>query len=404
MIKIISIVFFVIIGHFVQAQADTITQTATGMHNGYFYELWEDISSSGGILTLKEDEGAFEFTWESGNNTESFAGTGRKQGTGEELIEFAAEIESDGNAYLATSGFFIKTGESAISYNILAQFSIIEYTLGWDMSSYYETLDSIYSDGSYYTICRTLMQKNSTFGSYSYFHYYFVRKNNRTEGTVTFNNHYNKLLQVFEDNNQSGYLHQILFGVETYMSGGYCNMYKLTFGSGFPEDPTVEFTSIQDNHEFSIGEEVSISANVSAKQGTIEKVEYFAANKKIGETTQTPHEILWLPDSSGSIPITIIATDTEGWDTKTTTIVIVKDEKAENLAIKLSKGWNIIGYVKNPAPIENALASIWENVEEIKDLDSFYLKGIDAELNSLKELSIGKGYLIKVSEDCSLEW
>jgi len=561
-----------------QAQIDTITENAIGEHNGYFYELWIKEYITKEKLILKEDEGAFEFTWAE-DNAKCYAGIGKQPGTGEELIEFVANIESDGNAYLSTFGFFFKKGEPAVGINIIAEFSIVEYILGSDMSTSYEIVDSIFSDGSYYTICRTLKTIHSILGDYTYYHYYFVRNNNRTEGIVTFKNHYNKLLQILEDSSQSMELYKIFFGVETNMSNGYCDLHTLKMTSEFPEDPDIEFTSIQENDGFIIGDEVPISADVTPKQGTIEKVEFFVGQIKIGETTQAPYEIVWATDTLGTIPITIIATDSEGWDTKKTVSIYVRrprrpyngvlheipgtiefehfDEGGQhvsyydtdtgneaptnarpgtdvdieecssggydlcftmkgewmeysvnveesgiyamnisvacldtNKAISVScdgimlidsfpitetgdwqwweiqsseialtagkhilrytiikedfvnldkvtfslidndlcpdddnktepgncgcgvpedacsplqKGWNIVGYVKPSAPIENALAPIWDNVEIVKDLESFYEKGQNEALNLLKELEFGKGYLVKVSSDCSIE-
>jgi len=363
------------------------------------YELRKATSESNATFTLKKDEGAFELSWDDSNN-QVRAGVGLLESTGEEVIEFAADIESNSTSYISTYGVFLDTTPSKAEIKYLAEFSIIENTIGWNMSYSMTPIDSIYSDGSYYIIYARSIFHHHVVESYNYNYYHFVRQENRTEGTVTFNNYYKKLLEIFEENNQRGELLYSTFGVETISSTGTCDMHKLIINSGFPEDPDVEFTSIQPYDEFTIGNEVSISADISPKQGTIEKIEFFVGNEKIGETTQAPYEIVWISDTVGSIPITIIATDTDGWDTKKTVAIVVKEKPITHLA----KGWNLIGYANNSAPIKDALADIWDYVEIVKDFDSFYMLEMHEELNSLQELTYGKGYYIKVAEDCSLEW
>lgn len=382
----------IIIAFFYNASAQDGIYNESGEHNGYTYLLWQDKDEC--TLTLN-DGATFEFSW--GNSSapaNSLARVGVTPGTGEENIEFAADFQPDGTTRLCVHGWFMDGSKQTVEY------SIIENYVG-DLGINGDLIDSIDSDGSKYRIYREYIYQHGILNTY--YQHTFVREDTRNEGIITFNNHYNKLIALNNEYGNVGELNGVAFAVDAYQSTGYCNVYTLNFTVGFPEDPDVVFTSIQENDEFSIGDEVLISSDITPKQGTIEKVEFFAANKIIGEKTQTPYEILWLPDSTGSIPITIIATDTEGWDTKKTTTVIVKDQNTENPAKQLTAGWNIIGYIKDSAPIENALAGIWDNVEVVKDLNSFYQKGIDNSLNSLNELSFGHGYLIKVSEDCILE-
>ncbi|MFO7867791.1 MAG: endo-1,4-beta-xylanase [Bacteroidales bacterium] len=72
---------------------------------------------------------------------------------------------------------------------------------------------------------------------------------------------------------------------------------------------------------------------------------------------------------------------------------------------ELISGWNLIGCpLEETTNVETALQSIWTYVDMVKDMDGFYLKSNQAELNSLNELSWGKGYLIYVSQDCTLTW
>lgn len=396
----IAVIIQVLISHLLISQ--TIMSYKTGTHNGYFYELWEEFPDTEAEMTLKGTDGSFEFTWNSENtvNSEIIAGTGLEKGKGDEIIEFVAEIESNGNAYLSVNGWFMKTNQTTSPSDILAEFSIIENAIGWDVSQSKKPIDSIYSDGSYYRIYSTLQARDGL--ASLYYDVYFVRRDKRTEGIITFNNHYKKLLEHFEQIEISGHLGRMLFSVETYMSKGHCNVTKMVMKSDVEENYDIKFNAIQENDEFLIGDEITISVNISPKQGSIEKVEYFAGNQKIGEAKVVPYEISWVSDLTGSIPITIIATNSEGQNIKNTTTIIVNDKNQCDTANNLIKGWNIIGYMKKSDAIENALADIWDNVEIVKDFESFYEKGQN--INSLKELHYGKGYFVKISKDCFIEW
>jgi len=73
--------------------------------------------------------------------------------------------------------------------------------------------------------------------------------------------------------------------------------------------------------------------------------------------------------------------------------------------IQLTTGWNLIGYpFDGETNIETALMSIWDYVEQVKDLDGFYSKSQPEFLNSLVNLKWGDGYLVKVNADCELKW
>lgn len=73
--------------------------------------------------------------------------------------------------------------------------------------------------------------------------------------------------------------------------------------------------------------------------------------------------------------------------------------------IALKTGWNIIGYpFEESASMASILSKLNNSVLEVKNLDGFYDKSINPQLNSLTEFEWGKGYFIKVTDDCILEW
>jgi len=73
--------------------------------------------------------------------------------------------------------------------------------------------------------------------------------------------------------------------------------------------------------------------------------------------------------------------------------------------LQLKTGWNLIGCpIEGSTKIADALVSIWDNVECVKDMDSFYMKEQADDFNLLQSLEWGKGYFVKVGQDCVLEW
>ena len=73
--------------------------------------------------------------------------------------------------------------------------------------------------------------------------------------------------------------------------------------------------------------------------------------------------------------------------------------------IQLQAGWNMIGCpLEGTTNMQQALSSIWSQVETVKDQDAFWdIKNVPA-LNSLSTLTWGKGYLVKVKTNCTLDW
>lgn len=76
-----------------------------------------------------------------------------------------------------------------------------------------------------------------------------------------------------------------------------------------------------------------------------------------------------------------------------------------NDPVLLKKGWNLVGCpISGSTPVADALASVWELVEVVKDFDGFYDKANPEALNSLKQMKWSGGYFVKVSADCELSW
>jgi len=100
------------------------------------------------------------------------------------------------------------------------------------------------------------------------------------------------------------------------------------------------------------------------------------------------------------IRVTIGATDFINLNYMTFTKVTTPIEP-----FQLKAGWNLIGCpLDGSTDIDVALASIWQYVELVKNMDGFYKMNQPAPFNSLLQLEWGMGYLVFVSQDCELTW
>lgn len=71
-------------------------------------------------------------------------------------------------------------------------------------------------------------------------------------------------------------------------------------------------------------------------------------------------------------------------------------------SVKLTKGWNIIGYPFNTTKdIETAISSVLSKTISMKDFEGFWING---GINTYTLMSPGKAYFINVSEDCTIIW
>jgi hypothetical protein len=79
--------------------------------------------------------------------------------------------------------------------------------------------------------------------------------------------------------------------------------------------PNVSVVSPQDGDEFEIRTPITIRADASDADGTIQKVEFFQNGDKIGEDTATPYELVWTPSEAGKVFFHVVATDNVGAST-----------------------------------------------------------------------------------------
>lgn len=189
----------------------------------------------------------------------------------------------------------------------------------------------------------------------------------------------------------------------TIGSEDYVNLNKMTFVAvDVPEPPVVEITFPANKGTTVIGEEVTISANATSTKASIVVVEIDVKGTVMGIDETAPYTAKWTPVSTGDYTVTAKATDSNGL-THTESISVTVIEAPATIALK--KGWNLIGCPLNgEISIDEALSSIKNHILVVKDFEEAMDVDTPAEFHSLKSLSWGKGYLIKVNAHCELIW
>lgn len=99
----------------------------------------------------------------------------------------------------------------------------------------------------------------------------------------------------------SGYIELWLDDVVVKGSGGENNL-----------APVVKITSPANSAELTLNSPVDIVANAYDLMGTIDRVDFFLGNEKIGTATSAPYSISWTPTYSGVFSLKAVCTDSEG--------------------------------------------------------------------------------------------
>ncbi|MGD2036184.1 MAG: Ig-like domain-containing protein [Bacteroidales bacterium] len=95
------------------------------------------------------------------------------------------------------------------------------------------------------------------------------------------------------------------------------------------EPPTVEITSPSDGATYDFGTSVNISASASDPDGTVDSLEFFVNEEKIGAILTPPYEISRQFSVAGTYELNVVATDNEGLSVTSDTITITIEEEQQ---------------------------------------------------------------------------
>ncbi|KAK4151141.1 Xyn11B [Chaetomidium leptoderma] len=155
----------------------TLTQSATGTHNGYYFSFWTDGGPN--VRYTNEAGGQYSATWSGNGNW--VGGKGWNPGTSRS-INYTGTYSPNGNSYLAVYGW---------TRNPLVEYYVVESFGTYDPSTGAQRLGSITTDGSTYNIYKTRRTNAPSIeGTSSFDQFWSVRVNKRAGGTVTMQNHF----------------------------------------------------------------------------------------------------------------------------------------------------------------------------------------------------------------------
>jgi hypothetical protein len=81
------------------------------------------------------------------------------------------------------------------------------------------------------------------------------------------------------------------------------------------QSPTISLTAPTDNFTFTVGSNITVSANAADADGSVSKVEFFRGATSLGVDNTAPYSIVWSNAASGSYTLKAVATDNQGAST-----------------------------------------------------------------------------------------
>ncbi|KXX79513.1 Endo-1,4-beta-xylanase B [Madurella mycetomatis] len=155
----------------------TLTSSATGTHNGYYFSFWTDGGPN--VRYTNEAGGQYSVTWSGNGNW--VGGKGWNPGTAR-TINYTGTYQPNGNSYLAVYGW---------TRNPLVEYYVVENFGTYNPSSGATHLGSVTTDGSTYNIYRsTRNNAPSIEGTRTFDQYWSVRSSKRAGGTVNMAAHF----------------------------------------------------------------------------------------------------------------------------------------------------------------------------------------------------------------------
>jgi len=224
-ITIILIILFLSLTTLVVSANLTITRNIIGVIGDFDFEFWRESEGEGSMTVFKD--GTFECSW---NDVDVILfRTGKKMGNpggrrtsnifkheeyGDIYISYAADFQPDGNSYLCVYGWTVDP---------LVEFYIIESWGSWHPTGD-DHMGTVKVDGGTYDVYVTMrVEEASINGTQTFPQFWSVRKNQRTDGTISVSEHF----KLWDDMGMElGKMFEVAFCVEGIGSSGEANVYK----------------------------------------------------------------------------------------------------------------------------------------------------------------------------------
>ncbi|GAA4061769.1 glycoside hydrolase family 11 protein [Amphibacillus indicireducens] len=221
----VGILAFLVLGISAVTVYAAITSNEIGTHDGYDYEFWKDAGGSGS-MTLNSG-GSFSANWSNVNNIlfrkgKKFDETQTHQQIGNMSIDFGVNYQPQGNSYLTVYGWTVDP---------LVEYYIVDSWGNWRPPGA-NAKGTVYVDGDTYDIYETTrVNQPSIIGNTTFQQYWSVRRNKRTEGTISVSDHFN----AWESHGMPmGKMYEVALTIEGYQSSGSADVYQnnLNIGGG----------------------------------------------------------------------------------------------------------------------------------------------------------------------------
>ncbi|KAG0648345.1 putative endo-1 [Hyphodiscus hymeniophilus] len=220
-------------------ERQTLTGSATGTNNGFYYSYWTDGNGSGSFNL--GPAGTYTMTWSGNGNL--VGGKGWMPGSAQ-AIAYSGTYSPNGNSYLSVYGW---TTNPLVEYRVLCLLQTISRIIQIPLSAFrvrlitkpltprpssyitesYGTynpssaathLGTVTSDGGTYDILQTTRTNEpSILGTSTFQQFWSVRQTHRVGGTVTTANHFNAWAAL---GLKMGTFNYQILATEGYMSSG----------------------------------------------------------------------------------------------------------------------------------------------------------------------------------------
>jgi len=186
-----------------EPDAEVCASYRSDRHCGLTYEIWTDSSSA--CMTNTAD--GFRAYWDTGDMN-YLARKGVRPGSAEPVVTYSADYRPNGNSYLAIYGW---TTEPLIEYYIVDSWG------SWRPPGT-DVIGTVQVDGGTYEIYRSeRVDQPSILGTRTFWQYWSVRTEKRTNGTITVAPHFDAWASF---GLTMGAFHEVSLVVEGYHSSG----------------------------------------------------------------------------------------------------------------------------------------------------------------------------------------